>query len=159
MIQISQCDVQDYRRITDLYIELMKEIIGSSGGDLTAFDPSDAPECCKRLLSSGTYIVIKAEHQDKGELVGFLSMSPSSSLYANGSFGIIQELYICSEYRSQGVGRQLMAAAVAYANAMEWTRLEVSTPPLPAFVRSLAFYQREGFAVTGGEKLKLLLST
>ncbi|MBE1443410.1 GNAT superfamily N-acetyltransferase [Paenibacillus sp. OAS669] len=53
----------------------------------------------------------------------------------------------------------MMAAAVAYANAMGWTRLEVSTPPLPAFVRSLAFYQREGFAVTGGEKLKLLLST
>lgn len=36
-------------------------------------------------------------------------------------------------------------------------RLEVTTPPLPQFQSALEFYEREGFAVTGGRKLKVLL--
>lgn len=36
-----------------------------------------------------------------------------------------------------------------------WTRLEVTTPPLPQFDKTLAFYERQGFANTGGRKLKL----
>lgn len=31
------------------------------------------------------------------------------------------------------------------------------TSTLPQFNKTLAFYQREGFAVTGGRKLKILL--
>jgi hypothetical protein len=38
-----------------------------------------------------------------------------------------------------------------------WKRLEVSTPPLPASDQTLAYCEREGFAVTGGRKLKTLL--
>jgi len=38
-----------------------------------------------------------------------------------------------------------------------WKRREVTTPPLPEFDRTLAFYPREGFAVTGGRTLKTLL--
>ncbi len=35
-------------------------------------------------------------------------------------------------------------------------RLEATTPPLPQFDKTLAFYVREGFFVTGGRKLKTL---
>ncbi len=38
-----------------------------------------------------------------------------------------------------------------------WKRLEVTTPPLPQFDNTLAFYRREGFAITGGRKLKRVL--
>jgi hypothetical protein len=38
-----------------------------------------------------------------------------------------------------------------------WRRLEVTTHPLPQFDRTLAFYQREGFGLSGGRKLKLEL--
>jgi hypothetical protein len=38
-----------------------------------------------------------------------------------------------------------------------WRRLEVTTPPLPQFDRTLAFYQRQGFSISGGRKLKLEL--
>lgn len=33
----------------------------------------------------------------------------------------------------------------------------MGTPPLPHFDKTLAFYEREGFAVTGGRKLKATL--
>ena len=36
-----------------------------------------------------------------------------------------------------------------------WTRLEVTTPPLPEFDRTLAFYQQQGFSISGGRKLKM----
>ena len=35
--------------------------------------------------------------------------------------------------------------------------LEVTTPPLPQFDKTLAFYEREAFAITGGRKLKVVL--
>jgi len=41
--------------------------------------------------------------------------------------------------------------------AIGWTRLEVTTPPLPQFDKTLAFYTREGFSITGGRKLKVVL--
>jgi hypothetical protein len=33
----------------------------------------------------------------------------------------------------------------------------VTTPPLPPFEKTLAFYEREGFAIAGGRKLKVAL--
>jgi hypothetical protein len=33
----------------------------------------------------------------------------------------------------------------------------VTTPPLPQFDRTLAFYAKQGFAITGGRKLKAVL--
>jgi hypothetical protein len=41
--------------------------------------------------------------------------------------------------------------------AKGWRRLEVTTPPLPQFDRTLALYQRDGFSISGGRKLKLEL--
>ena len=45
------------------------------------------------------------------------------------------------------------AKRVARSNG--WARLEVTTPPLPQFDRTLAFYERQGFSVSGGRKMKV----
>lgn len=50
-----------------------------------------------------------------------------------------------------------MAEARALATTRDWRRLEVTTPPLPEFDRTLAFYEREGFSITGARKLKAAL--
>ncbi len=51
----------------------------------------------------------------------------------------------------------LLDAAREYGVRHGWTRLEVTTPPLPQFDRALAFYEREGFSISGGRKLKVAL--
>jgi hypothetical protein len=51
----------------------------------------------------------------------------------------------------------LVASAREFGVERGWTRLEVTTPPLPQFDRTLTFYQRDGFAITGGRKLKVEL--
>jgi hypothetical protein len=35
--------------------------------------------------------------------------------------------------------------------------MEMCTPPLPEFDRTLEYYRRSGFEVTGGRKMKRLL--
>jgi hypothetical protein len=47
--------------------------------------------------------------------------------------------------------------AKRFGSSRGWKRLEVTTPPLPQFDKTLSFYEREEFAITGGRKLKVLL--
>jgi GNAT superfamily N-acetyltransferase len=79
------------------------------------------------------------------------------ALYAEGAFGTIPELYVRPDYRTRKLGRRLVNEAKAFGATRGWKRLEVTTPPLPQFDRTLAFYEREGFSVAGGRKLKTLL--
>jgi hypothetical protein len=51
----------------------------------------------------------------------------------------------------------LLSEAKRLGQEKGWTRLEVITPPLPQFDRTMAFYEREGFSISGGRKLKLEL--
>jgi hypothetical protein len=52
---------------------------------------------------------------------------------------------------------EIMAAIgePAFGFDPNWTRLEVTTPPLPQFDRALAFYQRGGFGISGVRKMKV----
>ena len=86
--------------------------------------------------------------------IGFLSLCESYSLYADGSFAIIQEFFVQPTYRSRGVGAKLLKAAKQYGEEKGWKCLEVTTPPLPGFERTLSFYEQNGFQITGGRKMK-----
>ena len=88
---------------------------------------------------------------------GFIALYESYALYAEGAYGTMPELYIRPEYRTNGLGLRLVSQAKSFGKSRGWTRLEVTSPPLPQFDRTLAFYEREGFAITGGRKLKVSL--
>jgi GNAT superfamily N-acetyltransferase len=49
--------------------------------------------------------------------------------------------------------------AVEFADKRDWKRIEVTTPPLPEFERTLNFYQKNGFEISGGKKLKIDIKT
>lgn len=87
--------------------------------------------------------------------VGFVTAYESHSLYANGAFGTIPELYVRPPYRSQGIGELLLGAMADTGRQRGWQQLEVTTPPIPLFDRTVAFYEKSGFAVTGGRKLRI----
>ena len=53
--------------------------------------------------------------------------------------------------------QEMVAQTKAFGATRGWTPLEVTTPPLPELARTLAFYEREGFAISGGRKLKVVL--
>lgn len=118
---------------------------------------SEANATLKAFISSDKYFVLVATDEEMASEVGFVSMYESYSIYAGGAFGTIPELYVRPAYRQQQIGKALLDAAKRFGAQQGWKRLEVTTPPLPQFQRTLAFYEREGFAVSGGRKLQVSL--
>ncbi len=136
--------------------ELLSEIMAETG--LNAFETDHATT--ERLLTSyietGSYIVFVAIVEG-GPPAGFIGLTPCRSLYANGDFGIIPELYVRKSFRSCGLGHALVEAGKEYGARLGWKRLEVTTPPIPPFGRTERFYRSSGFVVTGGYKMKIVL--
>jgi len=58
------------------------------------------------------------------------------------------------EYRSKEVGKLLIQEIVEFAKEKEWKRLELCTPPVPEFDRTVDFYKSNGFEITSGYKVK-----
>lgn len=81
-------------------------------------------------------------------------MCESYALYAEGAFGILQEFYVQPQYRSQAVGQGLVDQIKKFAKTKSWTRIELCTPPVPEFERTVDFYMENGFERTGGYKMK-----
>ena len=85
---------------------------------------------------------------DDGDAVGVLTIAETLSLYAGGYIGVLNELYVVPNYRSEGVGKILLDAAKALAEERGWKRLEVTTPG-DEYAKTLRFYEREGFMAIG----------
>jgi L-amino acid N-acyltransferase YncA len=81
-----------------------------------------------------------------GRVVGWAALSPTSSraCYA----GVVEHsVYVATEHRGQGVGRALMEALLASADAAGlWT---VQTSVFPENAATLALHERLGFRVVG----------
>jgi GNAT superfamily N-acetyltransferase len=136
--------------------ELLDEIVDAIGQQAFNFELAETTRRLERFLREEKYFVFLAKRPEGA--AGFIALSESHALYAEGDFGTIPELYVRPAYRSMGTGEALLNAARKFAAGKGWTRLEVTTPPLPEFERTLRFYEKQGFAVTGGRKLKLGLS-
>ncbi|MDR2839166.1 MAG: GNAT family N-acetyltransferase [Azonexus sp.] len=133
--------------------ELLSEIMDAVGVQAFNFDLAETTSRLRDFLKREKYFVFVAR-DERGGLTGFITLYESYALYAEGAFGAIAELYVRPMYRANGLGRRLLDQARFFGISRDWTRLEVTTPPLPQFDRTLAFYEREGFAISGGRKLK-----
>ena len=153
---VRRASTSDAPEVAAMVGELLDQIMNAIGARAFHFDLAETTSRLTDFLDREKYFVFVAECSETG-LVGFVSLYESHALYAEGSFGTIPELYVRPGQRAHGHGRELVAAARAFAAARNWKRLEVTTPPLPQFDRTLAFYEREGFSITGGRKLKVAL--
>lgn len=136
--------------------ELLAEIMRTVGVPAFSFDLDETTARLADFLEREKYFVFVAL-DEQGREAGFVALSEGHALYAEGVFDTVPELYIRPECRSHGLGLRLLSRARLFGSSRGWKRLEVTTPPLPQFDRTLAFYERQGFAITGGRKLKLLL--
>ncbi len=93
---------------------------------------------------------------EQGSGVGLLTLVESFAIYANGSYGVINELYIAPRYRSKGVGKALLDSVKEFGSKKGWKRIDVTAPEGKKWKRTVEFYLREGFEHTG-PKLKFLL--
>lgn len=135
--------------------ELLQEIMTVIGEKAFGFDQDATAARAQSWMRDGTYRVLLARNEEGGKPLGFLALYEGYALYAEGAFGTIPELFVRPAHRSSGVGAALVEEAKHVGRSKGWTRLEVTTPPLPQFERTVAFYQRHGFSISGGRKMKV----
>ncbi len=111
-------------------------------------------ELFPQLEDYGAHAVLLALNEE-GDPVGVITLSEMVALFAGGKIGVINELFVLQEYRSEGVGKMLLEAAREIGESNGWRRLEVTTPG-EQFIRTRQFYEREGFFEIG-PRYKLLL--
>lgn len=150
---IESAVIDDAREVAVMVGELLSEIMNATGEQAFNFDLGDTTSRLKDFIARGKYFVFVARNGNR-DPAGFVALYESHALYAEGAFGTIPELYVRPRCRGKGLGRRLVSEARSFAASRGWTRLEVTTPPLPRFDRTLAFYEREGFSISGGRKLK-----
>lgn len=151
---IQKATSNDAREVAVMVGELLAEIMNAIGVQAFNFDLDETTARLTDFLNHEKYFVFVAR---SGSLspAGFIALYESYALYAEGAFGTIPELYVRPAYRTNKLGLHLVSQAKSFGASRGWTRLEVTTPPLPQFDRTLAFYEREGFAISGGRKLKV----
>ena len=151
-MQYKIVDEDKSNEVAKLAVCLTSEIIERTGIKHFDVDVSLAEKLCKQFLEQGKYSIVAAFDND--HIVGFGALCESHSLYAEGTFGIIQEFYVLPEYRSKSIGKELLESIIGYAKSKLWVRLELCTPPIPEFDRTVSFYKENGFEITGGYKMK-----
>ena len=155
-ITIQRVTVDDVQEVSVLVGGLLTEIMDAIGVQALNFDLEETTARLEDFLKREKYFAFVSRN-GSGHAIGFVALYESHALYAEGSFGTISELYVRPEYRSNNVGLSLITRAKSFGKSRDWTCLEDRTPPLPQFDKTLEFYEREGFAITGGRKLKVLL--
>jgi GNAT superfamily N-acetyltransferase len=154
-IRIDLAQPEDAASIATMVGELLHEIMAAVKEKLFGFHQDETATRACSWMKDGKYTVLLARDNVHPEPLGFLALYESYALYTEGAFGTIPEFYVRSAHRSTGIGEMLLAEAKRMGQAKGWRRLEVTTPPLPQFERTLVFYQRHGFSISGGRKLKL----
>ncbi|WP_439406390.1 GNAT family N-acetyltransferase [Bradyrhizobium sp. DASA03076] len=92
------------------------------------------------------------------EVIGIAVVSQVTAVRASGHYGILQELWVDSRYRSAQNGRRLLSAVDREARARGWPMIEVSLPMAdrPDAERLVAFYERMGFTSAGERRRRRL---
>jgi GNAT superfamily N-acetyltransferase len=152
-VTIDKAIASDAAEIAAMVGELLSEIMDIVGAPVFRFDLTATTNRLREFIEHKKYFVFVARRDNS--MIGFIALYEGHALYAGGSFGVIPELYVRPPYRSKDVGQHLVSDAKCFGASRGWPRLEVTTPPLPHFEKALAFYEREGFSVTGGRKLKV----
>jgi len=154
-IEIVPVQQADYHDLSMMVGELLDEIMNRINARIFQRNQEDMEATLKDLISGNRYWTFVARDSSSCANIGFVSIYEGYALYTQGAFGVIPEFYVRPDWRSSKVGRRLLGHVCRFARDKGWRRIEVTTPPLPEFDRTLSFYRNNGFEITGGRKLKM----
>ena len=102
----------------------------------------------------GTLLVAEGD----GSLVGVLGASWQRAIHVPGRYATIQDLWVHPEWRSRGIGAELVEALAARAREQGVGRIEVGLPreTFAAIAQTEAFYRGAGFEHLGPRMRRLL---
>ncbi len=65
---------------------------------------------------------------DGDKCVGMLTLIESFAFFANGTYGVINELFVIPEYRDKDIERQLIEFTIEYGKLKKWSYLTAVAP-------------------------------
>jgi len=147
---IKNATKEDAQTVAVMLSALGKEIEQKTGATINTDQALIQKLFCENL---GDKFRAKLYHE-QDEIVAFILFSDSFALYAQGEYITITELYVKPAFRGKNIGKVLLESVLKLAKDEDKIRIELTTPPLPAFEKSLDFYLKNGFEITGGKKVK-----
>ncbi|HNB51404.1 MAG TPA: GNAT family N-acetyltransferase [Anaerolineales bacterium] len=145
MISISPATSSEIATVLTFVEKLLIEL--SDEGD--EFSGLDRGKTLRDIAANADRFNPFLAKNERGEVVGVMTVVETFAIYAGGNYGVIDELYVAPEYRSQGVGEAFIEAVKALGKAKNWVRVDVTAPPEEKWRRTVAFYERQGFVFTG----------
>src|SRR5262245_27139877 len=97
-IRIDRLNIQDASIVFDWVLRLLQEL-GSEGDDLGTLNEKKVME--EWRLAGDRFQVFAAKTAD-GKIAGVMTVVETYAIYANGNYGIINEMYTDPEFRSAG---------------------------------------------------------
>lgn len=155
-IEFKHATADDAKVIGELIIKLTEEISIKTNSALFSIDTEDIIKKCAVLIKNENYGAILCAHE--GKPIAVSTFTESYALYAGGKIGIIPEFYVAPDFRSSGIGEKLIAKVKEHGIQNGWSCIELCTPPLPEFERTLKFYQKNGLIPVGGRKMRQYIS-
>lgn len=136
MISFRIANASDSAAVSFLLAALFEEVEGSP-------DAEEINEIFAEMEADDSHSTLLALDKD-GDIVGIVTVVECLSISAGGKYGVINELYVVPEYRSEKVGKMLVDEVKSLAEGRNWKRIELTTPG-DEFSKTLHFYEREGF--------------
>ncbi len=152
-IVIRQAMSSDSDTVAELVHGLLCEL---SGLPAHSIDLHDLVKAADGLVDQDRGVWAFLASNEHEHDIGVLTLNEGAAIYAGGKLGTISEFYVRPESRSDGVGPQLLEAAITLGRERNWGRLEVGAPSVPRWSRTVGFYLKNGFEEVG-PRLKLRL--
>ncbi|MFL5897808.1 MAG: GNAT family N-acetyltransferase [Solirubrobacterales bacterium] len=150
-VTVREASVEDVEEATTAVEALLLEL----GGRMPARTEMEAE--VQALLDDpmgGSVLVAEAD----GRLVGVLTASWQRAIHVPGVYATVQDLWVDEDWRSRGVGAELVEAIASQARDRGVGRLEVGLPreSFAAIASTESFYRRNGFEQLGPRMRRLL---
>jgi GNAT superfamily N-acetyltransferase len=155
-INFREAALEDSELIGSLVVELTTEICELTKVQHFDIDLNGTIQRCHELIRDGHYSAIIGFYENKP--IAVVTITETYALYAGGKIGVIQEFYVSLDFRASGVGSMLIEQVQDYGKKQNWSCIELCTPPLPEFERTLNFYQKNGLIPVGGRKMRQALA-
>jgi GNAT superfamily N-acetyltransferase len=148
---VRQADGGDVEEVATAGASLLDEL----GGRMPA--PAEMEAEVQALLDDpqgGSVLIAEAD----GKIVGVLTASWQRAIHVPGVYATVQDLWVDEDWRSRGVGAELVEAIASQARTRGVSRLEVGLPreTFAAIASTESFYKRNGFEHLGPRMRRLL---
>jgi len=152
---IYQATSNDARIVAELIGELLTDFNLKSGSNFI-IDISKIETTCIKLLTRDNFGAFIAMDCMSKQPVGLITIAQATAIYNGGDFGVITELYVDRNIRSNGIGKLLLNRAFEFAKANNWEKVEDGAPNKEDWPRTIKFYKNNGFEEKG-PKLRITI--